>query len=200
VTKRLFDIVVASLGLVVTAPLMALLALGVLATMGSPVTFRQERVGRGGRGFELFKFRSMREARDAAGRPLPDAERTAPLGRFLRASRLDELPELWLVLRGDMSVVGPRPLPRPILEEHGVVAARSRARPGLTGLAQVSGNTKLSAREKFAIDLYYIDHRSMALDLAVIWKTIRVVLTGETRDVGLIEKAMAYANHPDRSG
>ena len=194
-TKRLFDIVVASLGLVMTAPLMVLLALGVLATMGAPVTFRQERVGRGGRGFELFKFRSMREVA-MYRRPLPDAERTAPLGRFLRAAA-DELPGAWPVLCGDMSVVGPRPLPRPILEEHGVRRAVARtARPDRAGAGQRQHQAQ---RPREIRDRLIISTIAAWRRPAIIWKNNRVVLTGE-RAKWPDRKAMAYANHPDRSG
>jgi lipopolysaccharide/colanic/teichoic acid biosynthesis glycosyltransferase len=189
--KRAFDIVASVIGVVVALPVMALLAIGVAASMGRPVLFKQVRVGLGGRDFALRKFRSMREAYDAEGQPLPDPERVTPLGRFLRRSRLDELPELWLILTGAMSFVGPRPLPRGILDAQGVTAARSRVRPGLTGLAQVSGNTAVTNQEKFALDLLYIERASLWLDLTILFKTVKVVFAGERRDEALIREALA---------
>jgi lipopolysaccharide/colanic/teichoic acid biosynthesis glycosyltransferase len=189
--KRAFDIVASAIGLVVALPVMALLAIAVAASMGRPVLFKQVRVGLGPRDFALRKFRSMREAYDTEGRPLPDADRVTPLGRFLRRSRLDELPELWLILTGAMSFVGPRPLPRALLDARGVTEARSQVRPGLTGLAQVAGNTALADHEKFALDLLYIERASLWLDLAILFKTVKVVFAGERRDEALIREAMA---------
>lgn len=196
--KRLFDIFAASIAIVLMSPIIALLALIILFGMGRPVLFRQTRAGLGGADFTLTKFRTMRSAFEADGKPLPDDQRVTAIGRFLRRSRLDELPELWLIVRGAMSFVGPRPLPRGLLEERGVLVARSRVRPGLTGLAQVSGNTLLTNSEKFAIDLYYVDHRSMLRDLGLIASTIWTVIAGERRDEPLIRKALQLAERVDR--
>jgi lipopolysaccharide/colanic/teichoic acid biosynthesis glycosyltransferase len=189
--KRVFDIVAAAIGLLLALPVLAVLAFGVAAGMGRPVLFKQVRVGLGGRDFALRKFRSMREAFDPEGRPLPDEERVTPLGRFLRRSRLDELPELWLILTGAMSFVGPRPLPRAILDARGATAARSTVRPGLTGLAQVSGNASLTDEEKFAVDLLYIQSASLRLDLMILLRTAKVVFAGERRDEQVVRQAMA---------
>jgi lipopolysaccharide/colanic/teichoic acid biosynthesis glycosyltransferase len=192
--KRAFDIVASAVGLVFALPVMAALAVAVAASMGRPVLFKQQRVGRGGRDFALRKFRSMREAYDAEGRPLPDEQRVTSVGRFLRRSRLDELPELWLVLTGAMSFVGPRPLPRAVLDAQGVTDRRSQVRPGLTGLAQVSGNTLLTDREKFAVDLLYNEQASLTRDLAILLKTVKVVFAGERRDERVIREALARAD------
>jgi lipopolysaccharide/colanic/teichoic acid biosynthesis glycosyltransferase len=145
--------------------------------MGSPVFFRQTRPGLHGRPFEMIKFRTMRDAVDAQGRPLPDAERLTRLGRFLRSSSLDELPELWNVLRGEMSLVGPRPLLMEYLPLYSPEQARRHElRPGVTGWAQVNGRNAISWEEKFALDVWYVDNRSLWLDLEIIWLTIRKVI------------------------
>jgi lipopolysaccharide/colanic/teichoic acid biosynthesis glycosyltransferase len=144
----------------------------VLLTQGVPVIFRQVRPGRGGRPFELLKFRTMRHARDAAGRPLPDAERLTGFGKFLRRTSLDELPELWNVLRGDMSLVGPRPLLMEYLPLYSPEQARRHeVRPGVTGWAQVSGRNALSWEEKFRLDVEYVDRCSLAMDLRILAMT-----------------------------
>lgn len=171
--KRVFDLVFVLLTLPLWGPLLLLVALLVRWKLGSPIFFRQKRPGLGGRVFELVKFRSMRDGFGPDARPLPDAERLTPFGRALRASSLDELPELWIVLRGEMSLVGPRPLlveylPRYTPEQ----ARRHEVRPGLTGLAQVRGRNSLSWEEKFRWDLHYVEHRSLGLDLRIICETI----------------------------
>lgn len=196
--KRVFDVLAAAFALILVSPIIALLAIAVAVSMGRPIFFRQTRAGLGGRDFTLIKFRSMRIACAADGQPLPDEARVTPIGRIMRRFRLDELPELWQILIGDMSFVGPRPLPRALLEERGVLATRCRLRPGLTGLAQVSGNTLLNNTEKFAVDLFYVDHESLIEDLRIIGATLRTVVTGERRDESLIQKALRYANHSDR--
>ena len=189
--KRTFDIFATMAGLVLLAPLLAATALAVWLSMGSPVLFRQVRAGLHGAEFELFKFRTMREAYDHDGAPLPDEERVTRVGRALRRTRLDELPELLLVLSGAMSLVGPRPLPKATLVAHGVLDRRSKVRPGLTGLAQVSGNTLLSNEEKFAIDNYYGASHSLGGDLIILLATVRTIALGERRDEDMIERAMA---------
>ncbi|ASL26863.1 sugar transferase [Azotobacter chroococcum] len=178
--KRLFDLLVATTALLLLAPLLLVLAWLVRRRIGAPVLFRQLRPGLHGRPFALLKFRSMREALDERGRPLPDAERLTPFGRFLRASSLDELPELWNVLRGDMSLVGPRPLLMEYLPLYTPEQARRHAvRPGITGWAQVNGRNALSWEEKFRLDVWYVDHRSFRLDLRILLLTLKRVLARE---------------------
>lgn len=171
--KRLFDVSAAAAGLVVLSPAIALTALAIRLRMGSPVLFRQLRPGLGGRPFELLKFRTMRDALDAQGRPLPDAKRLTPLGTFLRASSLDELPQLWNVLRGDMSLVGPRPLLMEYLPLFTPEQARRHeVRPGITGWAQVNGRNAVSWERKFELDVWYVDNRSFVLDLRILGLTL----------------------------
>jgi len=178
--KRLFDLLAAALGLLLLAPLLLALAWLVRRRIGAPVLFRQIRPGLHGRPFALLKFRSMREALDGDSHPLPDAERLTPFGRFLRASSLDELPELWNVLRGDMSLVGPRPLLMEYLPLYSPEQARRHAvRPGITGWAQVNGRNALSWEEKFRLDVWYVDHRSLRLDLHILLLTLKRVLARE---------------------
>ncbi len=173
VGKRGLDLVVAGAGLVLLSPVLAAVALAVGATMGRPVLFRQERPGRRGKSFRIMKFRTMREARDDRGRPLPDERRLTDLGRWLRRTSLDELPELWNVVRGEMSLVGPRPLLPEYLPLHTPAQARRyEVRPGMTGLAQVSGRNALSWEERFALDVWYVDHWSMWLDCRILAKTL----------------------------
>ncbi len=179
-TKRLFDVTLAFLGLVVTAPLMALVALAVLVVMGRPVLFVQTRAGRHGRPFRLYKFRTMTDAVDARGRPLPDDRRLTRLGAFLRWTSLDELPQLWNILMGDMSFVGPRPLPLAYLPLYTPEQARRHeVRPGLTGWAQIHGRNRLSWEERFRLDVWYVDHACWRLDLLILARTLGLVLRGE---------------------
>lgn len=178
--KRSFDLFVAAVALLLLAPLLLALAWLVRRRIGTPVLFRQMRPGLYGRPFELLKFRSMREARDERGAPLPDAERLTPFGRFLRASSLDELPELWNVLKGDMSLVGPRPLLMDYLPLYSPEQARRHAvRPGITGWAQVNGRNALSWEEKFRLDVWYVEHRTFRLDLRILLLTLKRVLARE---------------------
>jgi lipopolysaccharide/colanic/teichoic acid biosynthesis glycosyltransferase len=168
--------------LALLAPLLLLLSLLVLVGLGRPVLFRQVRSGLGGQPFAMIKFRSMRDLRDSRGDPLPDAQRTPALGRFLRRSRLDELPELINIARGDMDFVGPRPLlPHSIAAMGRDGVERGKVRPGLTGLAQVSGNTLLAVEEKLRFDLWYVRHHSARLDAQIIARTLLVVVGGEKR-------------------
>jgi sugar transferase EpsL len=174
--KRIFDIVVSATVLIVAIPLLVLLALMVRVNMGSPVLFRQKRPGLFAQPFEMIKFRTMRNAVDTFGKPLEDADRLTKLGRFLRASSLDELPELWNVLQGDMSIVGPRPLLMAYLSLYTPKQARRHdVRPGVTGWAQVNGRNALSWDEKFELDVWYVEHRSMLLDLKILWRTFSAV-------------------------
>jgi lipopolysaccharide/colanic/teichoic acid biosynthesis glycosyltransferase len=200
ITKRLFDVLASVFGLLMLGPVFLILAVAILFSMGRPILFRQMRAGLDGRDFTLSKFRSMRNALGPDGTPLPDEVRVTRVGRILRRFRVDELPEFWLIATGKMSFVGPRPLPRSLLEEKGVLEARCRSRPGLTGLAQVSGNTLLTNTEKFAIDLYYVDHHSLLGDLRIILATVRTVIAGERRDEPLIRKALQHAHGSNRGG
>ena len=176
--KRAFDVVAATATLAILAAPMLAIAGAVRICLGKPVRFTQLRPGRHGIPFRLIKFRTMREAVDAEGRALPDEERLTRLGQFLRAASLDELPELWNVLRGDMSLVGPRPLLMEYLPLYTPEQARRHGvRPGITGWAQVNGRNSLSWEEKFELDVWYVDHASFWLDLKIIaltvWKTLR---------------------------
>ncbi|WP_423141298.1 sugar transferase [Parablastomonas sp. CN1-191] len=178
--KRAFDIVVSAAALVVLSPLLGVTALLVRRRLGSPVLFRQQRPGLGGKPFRLVKFRSMTDARDAAGNLLPDGDRLPPFGRWLRATSIDELPELWNVLRGDMSLVGPRPLLMQYLPLYSPEQARRHeVRPGLTGFAQVEGRNALTWDQKFAADVWYVDNRGFWLDLKILWRTAAMVLKRE---------------------
>lgn len=176
-TKRLFDLVLTSLAAVVLLPVIAVLIPLVRAKLGSPVFFRQVRPGLGGRPFEMIKFRTMTNAKDAAGNLKPDAERLTPFGRFLRSTSLDELPELWNVLKGEMSLVGPRPLLMEYLPLYSKTQMRRHeVKPGVTGWAQVNGRNALTWDEKFALDVWYVDNRSLWLDMKVLLLTIKKVL------------------------
>jgi sugar transferase EpsL len=171
--KRMIDLVGASVGLVVLAVPMAIVATLVRLTLGSPVIFRQTRPGFHGRLFQIYKFRTMRDATDAAGNPLPDRLRATPFGRFLRQTSLDELPELVNVIRGEMSLVGPRPLRVDYLELYSREQARRHdVMPGITGLAQVSGRNTLSWDDRLALDTWYVDHASLWLDAKILARTI----------------------------
>lgn len=175
--KRLVDIVASAAVLVVLSPVLAVTALLVCIKLGSPVLFRQVRPGLDERPFGLIKFRSMTDARDAHGELLPDARRLPPFGRWLRSTSLDELPELWNVLRGDMSLVGPRPLLMQYLPLYSSEQRRRHeVRPGLTGLAQVEGRNALTWDEKFAADVRYVDCQSLWLDLTIIARTVTMIL------------------------
>ena len=177
--KRLLDIVAAGIALVVLSPVMVIVALLVATRLGRPVLFVQPRPGKNGKVFRLRKFRSMRDIDQARGL-VSDAERLTTFGRKLRSTSLDELPSLWNVLRGDMSVVGPRPLLVEYLSKYSPEQARRHeVRPGITGLAQVSGRNALSWEDKFALDVEYVDNRSLALDVRVVLATVRAVFVRE---------------------
>ncbi len=175
--KRLFDLVLSILGLLALAlPLLVLVWL-VRRKLGSPVFFRQVRPGLNGKPFEMVKFRTMTCELGPDGQLLPDAVRLTPFGRFLRATSLDELPELWNVLKGDMSLVGPRPLLLDYLPLYTPEQARRHeVRPGITGWAQVNGRNALSWEDKFQLDVWYVDHRSLWLDIKILWLTVKKVL------------------------
>ena len=178
--KRVFDVAAAGVGLFVTAPFMAVVVVSVRRRLGSPVLFSQQRPGREGRPFTLLKFRSMADAVDAQGRALPDEERLGNFGRRLRATSVDEIPELWNVLRGDMSLVGPRPLLMEYLPRYSEEQGRRHdVRPGITGWAQVNGRNDLSWNEKFDLDVWYVDNYSLGLDMKILWRTLTAVLRRE---------------------
>lgn len=184
---------------IVLLPVALLVALAVALGLGSPILFRQVRSGQHGRPFTMLKFRTMRELRDADGRLLDDAARTPPLGRWLRRSRLDELPELINIARGEMVFVGPRPLlPASIAAMDAEGTARGAARPGLTGWAQVNGNALLNDRDKLALDLWYLRNASWRLDLTIVLRTIQVMIAGEK--IAQDELERAYAGDRRRRG
>lgn len=178
--KRVFDVLVATLGLIALSPLLLLVALLVLADVGSPVLFRQTRPGFRGRPFELRKFRTMRDAVGSSGALRPDAERLTKVGRFLRSTSLDELPELLNVLMGEMTLVGPRPLLMEYLPLYSQEQARRHdVRPGITGWAQVNGRNALDWPARLELDVWYVDHRSFLLDLHILTRTILKVFQRE---------------------
>lgn len=175
--RRILDIFSAVLGLCLLSPVLVLAAVLIRYQMGSPVLFRQTRAGLHGKPFTMIKFRTMREALDAVGNPLPDSKRLTRLGSFLRASSIDELPELWNVIRGEMSLVGPRPLLMEYLPLYSADQARRHdVCPGLTGWAQVNGRNAISWEEKFALDVWYVDNRSFWLDFKIIFFTILKII------------------------
>ena len=175
--KRLLDIIIAAAALVLLSPVLLLLAWQIRRKLGTPILFRQVRPGRGGIPFVMYKFRTMRDAADENGRPLPDAERLTPFGRKLRAASLDELPELWNVLKGDMSLVGPRPLLMEYLPLYNAEQRRRHlVRPGITGWAQVNGRNAILWPEKFRLDVWYVENRSLLLDMKILFLTVKKVL------------------------
>ncbi len=178
--KRLFDLVLLFVGLTLVLPLFLIVALMVRIRLGSPVFFRQMRPGYKGRPFELIKFRTMTDDRDSAGGLLEDGARLTPFGRALRATSLDELPELWNILKGEMSFVGPRPLLMHYLPLYSSEQARRHdVLPGITGWAQVKGRNALNWEEKFEYDVWYVDNRSLKLDLKILAMTIGLIFSGK---------------------
>lgn len=175
--KRAFDIAASTSALVVLSPVLAITAYKVKKELGSPVLFRQVRPGLHGKPFEMIKFRTMKDATDKEGNALPDSERLTEFGKKLRASSLDELPELWNVLKGDMSLVGPRPLLMEYLPLYSAEQAkRHNVRPGVTGYAQVNGRNSLSWEDKFKLDTWYVEHQSLWLDMKILLKTVKKVI------------------------
>ncbi len=172
-SKRLLDLIVSLLVLILLAPLLLVLAVLVRVKLGKPVLFNQERPGLHGKLFKLYKFRTMRDLYDSEGKPLPDEQRMTKFGRFLRSSSLDELPEFFNVLKGEMSLVGPRPLLVAYLERYTPEQARRHeVLPGITGWAQVNGRNALSWEDKFKLDVWYVDHRSFWLDIKILFRTL----------------------------
>lgn len=178
--KRAADVTLAGAGLAVTGPAILAAAVGIRATMGSPVLFKQQRPGQDGKPFRVWKFRTMRDARPGEEGPEHDAKRITRLGNFLRKSSIDELPQLVNVLKGDMSLVGPRPLVMRYMDRYSEDQARRHdVLPGLTGWAQVNGRNSISWDEKFSFDTWYVDHWSLRLDAMIVAKTVGMVLTGQ---------------------
>lgn len=175
--KRLLDIIIASIALILLSPLYAFVAYKVKKNLGSPVLFRQVRPGLHGKPFEMIKFRTMKDAVDEQGNPLPDSERLTPFGQMLRSTSLDEMPELWNVIKGDMSIVGPRPLLMEYLPLYSPEQAkRHDVRPGMTGHAQVNGRNAIGWEEKFKLDTWYVENQSIWLDFKIMFKTVHKVL------------------------
>jgi lipopolysaccharide/colanic/teichoic acid biosynthesis glycosyltransferase len=196
--KRLLDVVAASVGLMVSGPLMIVAAIMIRAIMGSPVLFRQRRPGLHGRIFTVFKFRTMAVDREREGQSQFDAHRVTPLGRILRQTSLDELPQLFNVLRGDMSLVGPRPLlPEYLPYYSNRELLRHTVRPGITGWAQVNGRNRLSWDQRLALDVWYAEHRSMLLDLRILYMTAIRVL--QRRDINLDPRVSLLPLDQERS-
>jgi sugar transferase EpsL len=175
--KRIFDFVATIIGLVLTWPLIALVAVAIWMSMGRPIFFRQARAGHRGKAFRVFKFRSMTDAYDPEGRPLSDKARITPLGRLLRKTSIDELPQLLNVLKGEMSLVGPRPLKIEYLKLYTPKQARRHeVPPGITGPAQIKGRNGLTWNERFALDVWYVDHQNLLLDLRIFLQTLVCLL------------------------
>jgi sugar transferase EpsL len=195
--KRFFDFTVTFLGILVISPLLLPLALLVRITHGSPVFFRQQRPGRYGNPFFMYKFRTMTDERDADGNLLSDERRLTSLGRFLRSASLDELPELINVLKGDMSLVGPRPLLMQYLPLYSPEQARRHdVRPGITGWAQINGRNAISWEQKFALDVWYVDHGSLYLDLIILLRTMKKVFAREGIKFGREEEMPFFSGSP----
>ncbi len=179
-TKRLFDIIISLIGLLLLTPVILVVAFLIQHKLGSPVFFRQVRPGIDSNPFEIIKFRTMRDAIDKFGNPLPDVDRLTTFGNFLRSTSLDELPELWNVLKGDMSLVGPRPLLMeylPLYTEK--QRRRHKVRPGITGWAQLNGRNAISWEEKFELDIWYVENQSLWLDLKILLMTVKKVIKRE---------------------
>ena len=198
---RLLEVCLVLLALVLLAPVMAIVALLIWAVDGSPVMFGQTRAGKDGSTFRIRKFRSLTDLRGTDGALLADEDRHMALTPFLRRSRIDELPQLFSILAGDMALVGPRPLLPVTIDSFGALGLRrSSVRPGVTGWAQVSGNTALSNEEKLTLDLWYAAHRTLALDLRILAETVGVVLYGETPSADRLAQARDWMAQSDLAG
>jgi lipopolysaccharide/colanic/teichoic acid biosynthesis glycosyltransferase len=192
--RTMCEQLLAGASLLAASALLAVMAVLTWILVGRPLLFRQERAGLRGIPFTILKFRTMSNVVDSAGLPLPDAQRTGPIARFLRRIRLDELPQLLSIARGEMAFIGPRPLlPETIQEMGNWGLARCRVRPGLTGWSQVNGNTLLSNEQKLAMDLWYVENQSLKLDILIAWRTLVTVMLGERIDAGNLASALAYA-------
>ncbi len=198
--KRLLDIIIASTALVILSPLYVFVAYKVKKNLGSPVLFRQVRPGLHGKPFEMIKFRTMKDAVDAHGNPLPDNERLTPFGKMLRSSSLDEMPELWNVIKGDMSIVGPRPLLMEYLPLYNKEQAkRHNLRPGMTGHAQVNGRNAIGWEEKFKLDTWYVENQSVWLDFKIMLKTVKkVIAKDDINEAGEATMTKFTGSTPDK--
>lgn len=198
--KRLLDIVIASTALVLLSPLYVFVAYKVKKNLGSPILFRQVRPGLHGKPFEMIKFRTMKDALDEQGNPLPDSERLTPFGKMLRSTSLDEMPELWNVIKGDMSVVGPRPLLMEYLPLYNKdQAKRHDVRPGMTGHAQVNGRNAISWEEKFKLDTWYVENQSIWLDFKIMLKTVKkVIAKDDISEAGEATMSKFTGSTPDK--
>lgn len=178
--KRVLEFIIALIGLILASPILLVVAILVKTKLGSPILFRQQRVGLNGEIFEMVKFRTMKDATDSEGNPLPDEERLTKFGQLLRKTSLDELPELWNVLKGEMSLVGPRPLLVEYLPLYSKEQMkRHHVRPGITGYAQVNGRNNISWTKKFELDVYYVENFSLWLDVKILFQTVFKVLGQE---------------------
>jgi len=203
--KRLLDIFIASFALIVLSPIFLFVCLKVRKNLGSPIFFYQERPGKNAKIFKMIKFRSMLDSVDKFGNPLPDDQRITPFGHKLRSTSLDEMPQLINVLKGDMSIVGPRPQMKDFLEHYTAEQMRRHeVKPGMTGLAQVSGRNNLSWEEKFALDVQYVDTHSLLLDFKIMFKTVEVMLKKEginapDKEVGAVRFSSSNSSKSDVS-
>lgn len=178
--KRLLDIIIAMIALIILFPVFLIVAFNVRKNLGSPIFFLQERPGKDGKLFKMIKFRSMKDALDKDGNPLPDEDRITPFGQKLRSTSLDEMPQLINVLKGDMSIVGPRPMLKDFVKLYSPEQARRlNVRPGMTGLAQVSGRNELDYEERFKYDVWYVDHHNTLVDFKIMFKTVGVMTRRE---------------------
>ena len=178
--KRLVDIVISLIALIVLSPIFILVAFKVRKNLGSPIFFYQERPGRNGKLFKMMKFRSMKDGHDSYGNPLPDEQRITPFGQKLRSTSLDEMPQLINVLKGEMSIVGPRPMLKEFVELYSPTQARRlEVKPGMTGLAQISGRNDLGYEERFECDVWYVDHHNTLVDFKIMFKTVSVMTNKE---------------------
>ncbi|QIC62606.1 sugar transferase [Acinetobacter schindleri] len=197
--KRLVDIVISLIALLVLSPVFILVALKVRKNLGSPIFFLQERPGKDGKLFKMIKFRSMKDAVDKEGNPLPDEQRITPFGQKLRSTSLDEMPQLINVLKGDMSVVGPRPMLKDFVELYSPEQARRlNVRPGMTGLAQVSGRNELDYKERFKCDVWYVDNHNTWVDFKIMFKTVKVMFKREGINApGHVGPSLFTGNQPE---
>lgn len=194
--KWVADRLISAIALLFFSPLLLIIAIALYIRMGSPILFTQSRSGKDGSIFTLYKFRTMTDARNFEGNLLPDEQRLTVLGKFLRRTKLDELPQLWNVLKSDMSIVGPRPtLPQQVQDYDHFQRRRLLVPPGLSGWAQVNGNIQLSWPERICLDVWYIDHWSLWLDLVILSKTVAVVFWGEHPSQKALEEAHRYAKY-----
>lgn len=198
--KRLLDLIIATLALIVLSPIFAYVAYQVRKKLGSPIFFLQERPGKNGKLFKMIKFRSMKDAFDQDGNPLPDELRITPFGQKLRSTSLDEMPQLINVLKGDMSVVGPRPMLKEFVELYSPEQARRlEVRPGMTGLAQVSGRNELDYEERFKCDVWYVDNHNILIDFKIMLKTVAVMTKREGINApGHVGPSLFQGNDPEK--